>query len=197
MLNCFKFYQRSNLMLPTINPYGVGNVYQNPTIDSNVSNPKPTQTTMQEVQELPNLSQNTLEIRRFTDGIKGANEMVGALQIANIALNKLHNAIKDGIEDVTALDAQAKASQFKGEALFGRELTATLGGENVSLSLPLPSQIEGDLGENFTSKQQEISERIGIISGLIEKASLPFAAASAQNFDFENFDPNVLKGIFN
>lgn len=189
-------------MLSTINSYGLGNVYQKSPTEANVraeSNRTESQAISQgaqETQELPKLSQNALEIRKFTDGIKGANEMVGAMQIADITLNALSNQIRSSGEDLNALDKSAKAAQFKGEALFGKELTISLAGESVSLSLPFPSQMEGNLGENFANKHEEIAEKMGQISGLIEKASLPFSAPNGQSFDFENFDPNSLKGIF-
>lgn len=187
-------------MLSTVNPYGLGNVYQKPEAVANIES-KTTQAQVapkitQETQELPNLSQNALEIRKFSDGIKGANEMVGAMQIADITLNALSNQIKSSGEDLDALDVSAKAAQFKGEALFGKELTISLAGENVSLSLPLPSQMQGNLGENFANKHQEIADKMGQISGLIEKASLPFSVQNGQSFDFENFDPSMLKGAF-
>ncbi|MBX7489895.1 flagellar FLiS export co-chaperone [Helicobacter turcicus] len=198
-------------MLSTINPYGLGNIYQKPqvealhteskTAESKTAESKTAESqiatqTAQEIQELPSLSQNALEIRKFSDGIKGANEMVGAMQIADITLNALSNQIKSSGEDLNALDASAKAAQFKGEALFGKELTISLAGESVSLSLPLPSQIQGNLSESFANKHQEISDKMGQISGLIEKSSLPFSTPNGQNFDFENFDPSSLKGIF-
>ncbi|TLD85302.1 hypothetical protein LS70_001785 [Helicobacter sp. MIT 11-5569] len=187
-------------MLSTVNPYGVGNIYQKPQVaatqEKESQNVSTQQQNLQEVQELPNVSQTALEIRKFTDGIKGANEMVGAMQIADITLNALSNQIKSSGADMNALDATAKAAQFKGEALFGKELTTSLADENVSLSLPLPSQIQGDVAEAFANKHQEIMDKMGQISGLIEKASLPFGAPNGQSFDFENFDPSALKGLF-
>ena len=122
--------------------------------------------------------------------------MVGAMQIADITLNALSNQIKSSGENLSALDSSAKAAQFKGEALFGKELTISLAGESVSLSLPLPSQMQGNLSENLANKHQEIADKMGQISGLIEKASMPFSAPNGQTFDFENFDPSSLKGIF-
>ena len=186
-------------MLSTIKPYGLGNVYQKPEIQQ--VQPQQTQVAipqenLQEVQELPNLSPTALEIRKFSDGIKGANEMVGAMQIADITLNALSNQIKSSGENLNALDTSAKAAQFKGEALFGRELTISLAGESVSLSLPLPSQIQGNLSESLADKHQEIADKMGQIRGLIEKASMPFSAPDGHSFDFENFDPSALKGIF-
>ncbi len=186
-------------MLSSVNPYGMGNVYPNLQVGAI----KPTQDvvnvesqTTQEAQELPNLSQVALEIRKFSDGVKGANEMVGAMQIADITLSGLSNQIKSGSENLAQLDNTAKAAQFKGESLFGKELTLTLAGENVLLSLPLPSQMEGSIGENLANKHNEIMEKMGKISELIEKASTPLNAPSNQEFDFENFDPNSLKGLF-
>lgn len=185
-------------MLATINPYGLGNVYQK----SNVGNTNALEGEQveskqsKEIQELPNVSQTTLEIRKFSDGIKGANEMVGAMQIADITLNALSNQIKSNGIDVVGLDTTAKAAQFKGESLFGKELRISLAGEDVALSLPLPSQVSGDLGEAFANKHQEITEKMGQISSLIEKASLPFHAPSGQDFDFENFSTETLKGLF-
>lgn len=181
------------------NPYGLGNVYQKPEIQQ--VQPQQTevaipQEILQEVQELPNLSPTALEIRKFSDGIKGANEMVGAMQIADITLNALSNQVKSSGENLNALDTSAKAAQFKGEALFGRELTISLAEESVSLSLPLPSQMQGNLSESLADKHQEIADKMGQISGLIEKASMPFSAPDGQSFDFENFDPSALKGIF-
>lgn len=188
-------------MLSSVNPYGMGKIYPNSQI-----NLQPTQgvqdtinaesQAVQEAQELPNLSQTALEIRKFSDGVKGANEMVGAMQIADITLSGLGNQIKSSGEDLAQLDNTAKAAQFKGEALFGKELSLSLAGENVSVSLPLPSQMEGSISENLTNKHNEIMEKMGKISELIEKASQPFNAPSNQDFDFENFDPSSFKGLF-
>lgn len=191
-------------MLSSVNPYGIGKVYPNPQVNA----VKPTQEiraqevrniesqNVQETQELPNLSPMALEIRKFSDGVKGANEMIGAMQIADITLSGLGNQIKSSGGDLSQLDNTAKAAQFKGESLFGRELTLSLAGENVSLSLPLPSQMDGSISENLASKHNEIMDKMGKISSLIEKASLPIGAPSVQEFDFENFDPSTLKGLF-
>ncbi|WP_297579131.1 flagellar FLiS export co-chaperone [Helicobacter sp. UBA3407] len=185
-------------MLSSVNPYGIGNIYPN----SQVGAIKPQDSAKvesqkaQEMQELPNLSQTALEIRKFSDGVKGANEMIGAMQIADITLNGLGNQIKSSGENITQLDNTAKAAQFKGESLFGKELTLTLAGESVSLSLPLPSQIQGSISESLTNKHNEIMQKMGKISDLIEKASLPIGAPTTQEFDFENFDPNTLKSLF-
>ncbi len=111
-------------------------------------------------------------------------------------MSGLGNQIKSSGGDLTQLDNTAKAAQFKGESLFGRELTLSLAGENVSLSLPFPSQMEGSISENLANKHNEIMEKMEQISGLIEKASLPIGAPSTQEFDFENFDPSSLKGLF-
>ncbi|WP_297809788.1 flagellar FLiS export co-chaperone [uncultured Helicobacter sp.] len=190
-------------MLSSVNPYGIGNIYPNPQVEAL----KPTIAqeaqiqgvefnNTQEAQELPELSQIALEIRKFSDGIKGANEMIGAMQIADMTLNGLGNQIKSSGENVAQLDNTAKAAQFKGESLFGRELTLSLAGENVSLSLPFPSQMEGSISKGLANKHNEIMQKMGQISGLIEKASLPISASSTQEFDFENFDANSLKGLF-
>lgn len=191
-------------MLSSVNPYGIGKVYPNsqvealkptmPTQESQTQNIESKNT--QEVQELPNLSQTALAIRKFSDGVKGANEMIGAMQIADMTLSGLGNQIKSSGEDLAQLDNTAKAAQFKGESLFGRELTLSLAGENVALSLPMPSQMEGSIGENLTNKHNEIMQKMQQISGLIEKASLPLGAKNTQEFDFENFDPNSFKGLF-
>lgn len=187
-------------MLSSVNPYGVGKIYPNPQVGIQPTHENKAQNAesqnTQEVQELPNLSEVALEIRKFSDGVKGANEMVGAMQIADITLNGLDNQIKSSGEDLIQLDSTAKVAQFKGESLFGKELTIMLAGENVSLSLPLPSQMEGSIRENLASKHNEIMEKMGRISELIEKASQPLNAPSNQDFDFENFDPSSFKGLF-
>lgn len=191
-------------MLSSVNPYGIGKVYPNSQVEA-LKPTMPTQESqtqniesknIQEVQELPNLSQTALEIRKFSDGVKGANEMIGAMQIADMTLSGLGNQIKSSGEDLAQLDNTAKAAQFKGESLFGRELTLSLAGENVALSLPMPSQMEGSISENLTNKHNEIMQKMQQISGLIEKASLPFGVQNTQEFDFENFDSNSFKGLF-
>ena len=189
-------------MLSSVNPYGLGNVYtQNIQPNTKESQPSSTQN-IQDSQELPNLSKETLEIRKFSDGVKGANEMVGAMQIADITLNALSTQAKDmgeiNPENLNILDKTAKAAQFRNEALFGRELSLNLAGENVSLSLPLPSQMAQDnssLIESLSQKHNEISDKMSTISTLIEKASLPLSN-NTQNYDFENFDTNSFKNLF-
>lgn len=188
-------------MLSSVNPYGMGNIYPQKPISSTqeAETESATQST-QESQELPNLSKEALEIRKFSDGIKGANEMIGAMQIADITLNALSTQAQNAeanSENLSALDSTAKAAQFKNESLFGRELTLNLAGESVSLSLPLPSQMdkEKSLVENFSQKHEEISEKMTKISSLIEKASLPLGSAT-QNYDFENFDSSSFKNLF-
>lgn len=185
-------------MLSSVNPYGIGNAFA-PQGSQNIQKPQEQSITQsqqsQELQELPTLSQRDLEIRRFSNDIKGANEMVGAMQIADITLNALSNQAKLGTSSTQELDNTAKAAQFKGESLFGRELSMSLAGENISLSLPLPSQIEGDLVENFSNKHDEISKNLSKMSELIEKASMPIAPNS-QNYDFENFDATAFKNMF-
>lgn len=61
-------------MLSTINPYGLGNAYKTPeatlNVESKITQEQVASQATQEAQELPNLSQNVLEIRKFTDGIK-------------------------------------------------------------------------------------------------------------------------------
>lgn len=185
-------------MLSSVNPYGIGNAFA-PQGSQNIQKPQEQSITQsqqsQELQELPTLSQRDLEIRRFSNDIKGANEMVGAMQIADITLNALSNQAKLGTSSTQELDNTAKAAQFKGESLFGRELSMSLAGENISLSLPLPSQMEGDLVENFSNKHDEISKSLSKMSELIEKASMPIAPNS-QNYDFENFDATAFKNMF-
>lgn len=188
-------------MLTSVNPYGIGNIYsQKPTSLPKEAEIESQVQTTQETQELPNLSKEALEIRKFSDGIKGANEMIGAMQIADITLNALSAKAKDmeiNTTNLDALDSVAKAAQFKNEPLFGKELTLNLAGENVSLSLPLPSQInkEDSLVESLSQKHNEIGEKMSKISSLIEKASLPLGGAT-QNYDFENFDSNSFKNLF-
>ena len=97
------------------NPYGLGNVYQKPEIQqvqqqqTEVAIP---QEILQEVQELPNLSPTALEIRKFSDGIKGANEMVGAMQIADITLNALSNQVKSSGENLREKHCLVENLQF-------------------------------------------------------------------------------------
>ena len=188
-------------MLTSVNPYGIGNIYsQKPTSLPKEAEVESQVQTTQETQELPNLSKEALEIRKFSDGIKGANEMIGAMQIADITLNALSTKAKDmeiNTTNLDTLDSVAKAAQFKNEPLFGKELTLNLAGENVSLSLPLPSQInkEDSLVESLSQKHNEIGEKMSKISSLIEKASLPLGGAT-QNYDFENFDYNSFKNLF-
>ncbi len=186
-------------MLSSVNPYGMGNIYpQKPISSTKEAESKSIAQSTQESQELPNLSKEALEIRKFSDGIKGANEMIGAMQIADITLNALSTQAQNAkADDLNALDSTAKAAQFKNESLFGKELTLNLAGESVSLSLPLPSQMdkEKSLVENFSQKHDEISEKMTKISSLIEKASLPLGSTT-QNYDFENFDSNSFKNLF-
>ena len=184
-------------MVSSINQFNTGNVYQ-------TTQPKEMTQEAQleskgenspiEIQELPNISSQALEIRKFTDGIKGANEMIGAMQIADITINAISNQLKSGTTDINTLDSTAKAAQFKNEPLFGKELSLQLAGENVSVSLPLPSQLGEFLPNKLSDKHDEIMEKMTTISGLIEKASLPIS--SNNNYDFENFDANIFKGLF-
>ena len=189
-------------MLQKINPYGIGNnVYQQSPKQEVAAQEKTVQqapAAIQDTQEISNLSSQELAIRKFSDGVKGANEMIGAMQIADITLNALSNQIRSGNGDLASLDSTAKAAQFKNDTLFGRELSVSLNDENVTLSLPLPSKLannEADLAQSLTQKHEEISQKLGKISELIEKASLPFTQ-NTQNFDFENFDANTFKGLF-
>ena len=109
-------------MLSSVNPYGLGNIYtQNIQPNTKESQPSTTQN-IQDSQELPNLSKETLEIRKFSDGVKGANEMVGAMQIADITLNALSTQAKDmgeiNPENLNILDKTAKAAQFSRRKCF-------------------------------------------------------------------------------
>ncbi|AWI33643.1 flagellar FLiS export co-chaperone [Helicobacter apodemus] len=190
-------------MLSSINPYGLGNIQTSHTIPTTAKQNEITQKPQsKEIQELPTISNEALEIRKFSDGIKGANEIIGAMQIADITLNALSSQVKTlgGVnsQNIDALDKTAKNAQFKGDALFGKELTLNLAGENVSLSLPLPSQLlkeNSSLMQALANKHDEISQKLGQVSDLVEKASLPLNQATT-NFDFENFDANTFKGLF-
>lgn len=185
-------------MVSSINQFNTGNVYQTtqPKEATQVAQLEPnSENSPIEIQELPNVSNQTLEIRKFTDGIKGANEMIGAMQIADITINAISNQLKSGTTDVSTLDSTAKAAQFKSEPLFGKELNLQLAGESISVSLPLPSQLGEFLPNKLSEKHDEIMEKMTAISGLIEKASLPISNNS-ENYDFENFDANTFKGLF-
>lgn len=190
-------------MLSSINPYGLGNIQTRHTIPTTAKQNEITQKPQsQEIQELPTISNEALEIRKFSDGIKGANEIIGAMQIADITLNALSSQVKTlgevNSQNIDTLDKTAKNAQFKGDALFGKELTLNLAGENVSLSLPLPSQLfkeNSSLIQALANKHDEISQKLGQVSNLVEKASLPLNQATT-NFDFENFDANTFKGLF-
>ncbi len=66
------------------------------------------------------------------------------------------------------------------------------------LFLPLPSQLlkeNSSLIQALANKHDEISQKLGQVSDLVEKASLPLNQATT-NFDFENFDANTFKGLF-
>ncbi|WP_104721964.1 flagellar FLiS export co-chaperone [Helicobacter mesocricetorum] len=191
-------------MFSSVNPYGLGNIQTRHTAPTATKQDQITEKPQsQERQELPAISNQVLEIRKFSDGIKGANEIIGAMQIADITLNALGSQVKTlgeiDSKNINLLDTTAKNAQFKGETLFGKELTLNLAGENVSLSLPLPSQL---LNENssfiqaLSNKHDEISQKLGQVSNLIEKASLPFNNKTTKNFDFENFDADTFKGLF-
>ena len=182
-----------------INPYGMGNAY--PTQinrQQEIQNTQPqnsTQNIPSDSNDITSLSEQELKLRKFTDGVKGANEMIGAMQIADITLNALGNQLKTGNSDIANLDSTAKATQFKNDSLFGRELSVSLSGESVSISLPFPSKLaeNGDLAQALSQKHDEISSKLGKISELIEKGSQPFVA---NGFDFENFDANAFKSMF-
>ena len=190
-------------MISSVNPYGLGNIQTRHTIPTTKQNEVTQNPQSKEIQELPAISNQALEIRKFSDGIKGANEIIGAMQIADITLNALSSQVKTlgevDSQNINLLDATAKNAQFKGEALFGKELTLELAGESVSLSLPLPSQLlnkDSSLLQAFSNKHDEISQKLGQVSNLVEKASLPLSHKTTQNFDFENFDANTFKGLF-
>lgn len=187
-------------MLSSVKPYGLGNIQTThipTTPKQNAITQKP-----QEIEKLPTISNEVLEIRKFSEGIKGANEIIGAMQIADMTLKSLSSEAK-ALKEVTPqnieiLDEVAKKAQFKGEALFDKELRLNLAGENLSLSLPLPSQLfkeESSLMQALSNKRDEISQKLGEVGNLIEKASLPLNGATT-NFDFENFDANAFKGLF-
>ncbi|MDE5592077.1 MAG: flagellar FLiS export co-chaperone, partial [Helicobacter sp.] len=161
-------------MLHSINAYGIGNLPHTQNLTS-TQQVKEQNEPVAEIHELPKISDQALEIRKFSDGVKGANEIIGAMQIADITLSALGNQAKSlgevNAQNIDILDSIAKNAQFKGESLFGRELSLSFGGESISLSLPMPSQIlqqESPVIQAFSDKHQEISEKLTSISQLIE-----------------------------
>lgn len=174
-----------------VNPYGINTtqIPSNAAFNSPIIQNAIAQSQAQSEQTSANLSNKiadslqtspkiALEIRKFSDGVKGANELIGAMQIADITLKKAQSA-----PNLNEADTLANAAKFGGESIFGRELSLNIANEKLSLQLPLPSQID-----DLSAKRSEISQKLGQISGLIEKASTPVMPQGAGNYDFENFD---------
>ncbi|MGP1450426.1 MAG: flagellar FLiS export co-chaperone [Wolinella sp.] len=139
-----------------------------------------------------------LEIEAFTRGIKGANEFIGALQVADIALKKMakegENTVNEAqaAESLAKIDMLAQNSSFMGKKLFDRELTNEVNSTRFSLTLENPASMGNEMIRYIDSKRGEIASTLTNVSNAISSSSL----VEDSGFNFEEFDPSAFKKLF-
>lgn len=158
-----------------------------------------------------------LEIEAFSRDIKGANEFIGALQNADVALKKmqkegenlawigqsLHDPLMDSEtkgalesqskESLEVISALAQNSTFMGKKLFERELVSEVSGIRFSLSLQNPAALGTEAGDYITAKRSEISEKISMVSEVISASA---TTENPNNYNFDEFDPSAFMKLF-
>lgn len=158
-----------------------------------------------------------LEIEAFSQGIKGANEFIGALQSADVALKKMgkegenlawiHQSLQDPLMDSSTQEALkeqlqesqekisslAQNSSFMGKKLFDRELVNEVGGERFSLSLQDPSSLGEESMSYIEGKRVEISQTLSKVSEAISKGN---STPNPNNYNFEEFDASAFMKLF-
>lgn len=129
-----------------------------------------------------------LEIEAFAQGVKGANEYIGALQSADIALKKMSN-----LDDAHEMNKVAQSSSFMGKKLFDKELINEVGGERFSLALRDPSLLGNEAKEYVAQKREEISGLLARVSSAISNSN---RVENPNNYNFEEFDANTFMKLF-
>lgn len=131
-----------------------------------------------------------VQIHRFGEGIKAANELIGCLQVLNSKLNKLQtivSKIEFSLEDdqnnpanvnmVEILIAQAKDlvanTRFIDKELFDVELGVQLGSHNIAFEMPTPMPFLETrdftaLNQYVDAKKEEITACMEAIKAISE-----------------------------
>lgn len=137
-----------------------------------------------------------MEAKAFSQNTKSANEAIGMLQIAEINLNKIGKQLdSESTDSDTEINAILENTSFMGNPVFGSEINIRIGNQNVALDLNI------DDGTSITQeKVQEKKAEIKAIMGQISNSlteSTEALSSSKSNYDFNTFDPNMMKNLGN
>ncbi len=148
-------------------------------------------------QDTVELSKSNFEVLAFAKTIKGANEFIGALQTANVALKKINKAISSGADENTISEIASKSS-FMGNKIFDKNLVVSVGGNEFSLTLQNPASLNSQERLNYvSSKQADIIATLNDVNKTISSPTLPNNVSTNGNpYNFEEFDAQAFKKMF-
>lgn len=147
-------------------------------------------------------------LHKFSEDIKGANEFIGALQSASVALKKiLKNAQENANQSVQAIQEIVQSASFMGVKLFDTHFSTRLNGKTYELSIdsPLPL-IPQDIATE--SSADSVNPLCNLIAYVEDKSleiaqmliclSEALSEPSQSQYDFNSFNPQafaqMLKG---
>lgn len=162
------------------------------------------------LEDMPTYSKpySSIHIHKFGEDMKGANEFIGALQSAHIALKKLlrlAQSVDSQSENIqiaqtkSAMQDVITNASFMGLPLFDSNLNATLNATNYSVIIdnPMPLLIDSqDSIHNFiTYIEDKTLELNQILLAFSEALSEPIAPKDS-NYEFKEYSPKHFAHIF-
>lgn len=125
-----------------------------------------------------------LELHHFSEDIKGANEFIGVLQVANLALKKLERFTQNNEQE--AISGVVENTTFMGMKIFNSEFSTRLNAKSFHIELDSNSL---NSVESIQDKMVKIQQMLLEISDELIADSTP----SGNAYDFNSFNANAFK----
>ncbi|MCX2716280.1 flagellar FLiS export co-chaperone [Helicobacter sp. MIT 21-1697] len=155
-------------------------------------------------------------IHRFSEDIKGANEFIGALQSASVALKKILKLAQSvDIQSQEIQIAQVKSAMqeiidntsFMGVKLFGTQLHTHLHTKTYTITIENPMPLcEGtshtsscanpSMDTLISYVEEKANEITQMLLDLSEALSEPTNAKQENSYNFEEFNPQAFAQMF-
>lgn len=143
-----------------------------------------------------NNSATKSSIVRFGEDIKGANEFIGALQSASVAIRKLLNITKnaESSQNITQnLQEIVDSASFMGFKLFGAELSTQLNAKHYTMHLENPLSLYN--ATDSSAFVGFLDEKIKDINALLLELSEALSAPKSQAHNFNHFDKQAFRDM--
>ena len=136
----------------------------------------------------------------FSEDMKGANEFIGALQTASIALKKiLKNAqnTQQLIDSIQAIQDIVDSASFMGVKLFDTHFSTRLNGKTYALSIDSPMPLVPHIESSLTQSNPlhnliaYVEEKSLEIAQMLIALSDALTEPSPSEYDFNSFNPQA------